>query len=88
MKIIKEKPWHYVLFDDGQGWILTFLIGGVIETEVSVRLTSDEIGKIKGDEKNILSIVENIQHNRQANMVREIIPPVWPPTPTINSSSE
>ena len=79
MEIIKEKPWSYVLFDDGKGWALTFLIGGVVEVDVTVRLTATEIDMIKADEKNILSIMKNVERNRQANVAREIIPPIWPP---------
>lgn len=78
MKVISEVPWSYVLFDDGQGWVLTFMIGGVVEIPVCVRLTAEEINMIKASKENLLDIMRNIELNRKGNKSREIIPPIFP----------
>jgi hypothetical protein len=79
MKVIAEQPWSYVLFDDGEYWVLTYLIGGVVEIDVSIRLNSDEIEAIKTDASAIMPLLTNMKSNRSAYADREIRPPVWPP---------
>jgi hypothetical protein len=78
MTVIAEQAWSYVLFDDGKGWVLTFLIGGVVEVDVSVRLNSAEIEAIKTDSAAIKPLLASMQSNRAAYADREIRPPVWP----------
>lgn len=77
MKVVAEKPWSYVLFEAERGWILTFLIGGPIEVDVSVLLTDDEIGRIKDDPSVVDALVRDFTRNRAAIAHREITPPVW-----------
>lgn len=77
MKVIAEKPWSYVLFEAERGWILTFLIGGAVEVDVSVLLTNDEIGRIKADPSTVDALVRAFSRNRAAISGREITPPVW-----------
>lgn len=79
MNIIAEKRWSHVLFDDGKGWVLTFLVGGVVEVDISIRLTSQEIEKIKNDLAYIDAIIDEVKKNQEDFSSREIIPPVWPP---------
>jgi hypothetical protein len=81
MQIIAEKPWSYILFDDAQGWVLTFMIGGVVEVDVCVKLTPEEIQSIKKDKSSIEQIMQNINLDRNSNKSREIIPPIWPVRP-------
>lgn len=78
MAVIAEKAWSYVLFDNGEDWILTFLIGGVVEIDVSVRLSNDEIAMIKADSTYVEILLASIKKNRSAFADREINPPVWP----------
>jgi hypothetical protein len=79
MIVVAEKQWSYVLFDDGKGWVLTALIGGVVEVDVSVRLTSQEIDSIKDDISYVEYLVNEINLHRDKFVPREINPPVWPP---------
>ncbi|MBY0574883.1 MAG: hypothetical protein K2P84_14480 [Undibacterium sp.] len=58
MKVLAEKSWSYVLMDDGTDWILTFLIGGVVEIDVSIRLTAEEISMIKENPACLDTIVD------------------------------
>lgn len=78
MSVIAEKRWSYVFFDDGKGWVITVLIGGVVEIDVSVRLTSEEINLIKSDVSYADHIAEEIKCNRDKFSAREISPPIWP----------
>nr|WP_314862451.1 hypothetical protein [uncultured Undibacterium sp.] len=78
MQILAEKKWSYVLMDDGIDWILTFLIGGVVETDLSIRLTAEEILKIKNNAAFLDILVETGRTDRAAFANREINPPVWP----------
>lgn len=78
MQILAQKQWSYVLMDDGRDWILTFLIGGVVETDVGIRLTTDEISKIKDDWAYLDTLVDVCKINRIAFSSREIYPAVWP----------
>jgi len=78
MSVIAEKRWSYVLFDDGKGWVITVLIGGGVEIDVSVRLTSEGINLIKSDVSCADHIAEEIKRNRDKFSAREISPPIWP----------
>ncbi|MFT6430255.1 MAG: hypothetical protein ACJAXR_001824 [Halopseudomonas sp.] len=78
MKIISEQAWSYVLFDNGTHWILTFLLGGPVEIDVSVRLEDDEIMKIKQDGSFLSQLLEKFKANRSHYRDREVRPPVWP----------
>lgn len=78
MSVIAEKRWSHVLFDDGKGWVLTLLIGGVVEVDVSIRLTNDEIDSIKRDGSFIERLVYEVRQHRDNFSAREISPPVWP----------
>jgi hypothetical protein len=76
--VIAEKPWSYVLFEDRGVWILTLLIGGVVEIDVSVRLAPDEVEAIKSGQLRIEDLVARVKRQRGAFAAREINPPVWP----------
>lgn len=77
MKTIAEKPWSYVLFEAEHGWILTFLIGGPVEVDVSVLLADDEIARIVNDPSCIDVLVREFSRNRSMIADRVITPPVW-----------
>jgi len=78
MNVIAEKRWSHVLFDDGKGWILTLLIGGVVEVDVSIRLTLAEIDEVKRDPSFVDRLVREVRQQRDNFSSREINPPVWP----------
>lgn len=78
MKVLAEKPWSHVLMDNGTDWILTYLIGGVVETDVSIRLSKEEIAKIQEDPRYLETLVDAAKTNRVTYASREIHPPVWP----------
>ena len=78
MKVIAEKPWAYVLFDDGKDWVLTYLVGGAVEIDVSLRLSEEEIERLKAEPLAIESLVADAKVNRDRYEKREIRPGVWP----------
>jgi hypothetical protein len=78
MKVIAEHAWSYVLIDTGTDWILTYLIGGVVEIDVSIRLSQDEIAKIQENPSYLEILLDAAKTNRVAYASREIHPPVWP----------
>jgi hypothetical protein len=77
-KVISEKRWSYVLLEDAERWVLTLLIGGVVEVDVSVLLTDQEIASIEADPSFVEKIVEDVRANRKVYSSREIVRPVWP----------
>lgn len=78
MRVIAEQAWSHVLMDNGTDWILTYLIGGVVEIDVSIRLNTEEITKIKENPNFLEILVEAAKTNRAEYANREIYPPVWP----------
>jgi hypothetical protein len=78
MKVIAEQAWSYALMDTGTEWILTYLIGGVVEIDVSIRLSKDEIAKIQENPNYLEILVDAAKTNRAEYASREIHPPVWP----------
>lgn len=78
MNIIAEVPWSYVLFDDGHNWILTCLIGGVVEIDVSITLTQEERQLVSANPQFIEQVLRELKNDRAAFSEREINPPVWP----------
>ncbi|MGF6495506.1 hypothetical protein ABIE56_003705 [Luteibacter sp. 621] len=79
MNVIAEKSWSFVLFDDGEGWVMTVLIGGVVEVDVCVRLSNSEMEWIRADLARAETLAEGVKSNRANFAEREIRPPVWPP---------
>lgn len=77
MRTIAEKPWSYLLLEAEYGWVLTFLIGGPVEVDISVLLTDDEVTRIKGDPSSIEALVRDFSRDRKIFSGREIKPPVW-----------
>jgi len=77
-KVIAEKPWSYVLFEDGNDWVLTLLIGGVVEIDVSIRLASEEVQAIRSKQLHVEDLVTKVKQQRAAFAQREINPPIWP----------
>ncbi len=73
-KVLANEPWSYTLYEKDGDWILTLLIGGVVDVPVSIVLTSDEVAKIRQGEGHIESIVNDVRQNRSAYSAREIKP--------------
>lgn len=73
-KIIASEPWSYTLYEDNDRWILTLLIGGVVDVPVSVVLNDNEINGIKKSKNNLEDLVVNIRDNREKYSSREIKP--------------
>ncbi|MFZ6798955.1 hypothetical protein [Undibacterium sp. Di24W] len=78
MKIIAEQAWSHVLMDNGTDWILTYLIGGVVEIDVSIRLSKEEIAKIRDNPNYLEILLDAVKTNQVAYASRELHPPVWP----------
>jgi hypothetical protein len=78
MEVLAAKPWSYALMDNGNDWILTYLIGGVAEIDVSMRLNKEEIAMIQDNPNYLETLVEAARTNRATYASREIYPTVWP----------
>lgn len=76
-KAIAEEPWSYVLFEDGGEYILTVLIGGVVDVGVSVQLTSEEVQDIRRNPEAVADLAERVRQNRAEYRDREVKPPIW-----------
>jgi len=78
MKVISEKKWSYTLMEDERGWILTFMIGGPVEIDISVLIKPDENNLIRDDFSKIEDLVESFKNNIDGISKRRIIPSIWP----------
>jgi hypothetical protein len=73
-EIIIEKPWSFTLYDKDGEWILTLLIGGVVDVPVSIVLTPEEIERVKLEPRAVEDLVELVRKDRSAFASRELKP--------------
>ena len=78
MRVLDRKPYSYVLLERDGEWILTFLLGGPVERDVSVRLTDAEIAAIEADDTSAADLVRQFTADRSTYEGRNITPTVWP----------
>jgi len=78
MRVLDSEPYSYILLERGEEWILTFLLGGPIERDVSVRLTDTEIAAVEAGDSSAADIVETFRADSSTYEGRRIMPTVWP----------
>jgi len=78
MRVLDRQPYSYVLLARDGEWILTFLLGGPVERDVSVRLTPAEVTAIEDGESSATDLVETVRADLSAYDDRRIRPTVWP----------
>ncbi|SEQ51307.1 hypothetical protein [Natrinema salaciae] len=78
MNVLDSESYSYVLVDDDGEWILTFLLGGPVERDVSVALTDDEVTAIAEGDRSTGDIVEQFRDDPAAYEGRRVHPPVRP----------
>ncbi|MED5523404.1 MAG: hypothetical protein VX447_01410 [Pseudomonadota bacterium] len=78
MKTLKKVPYSYILMEDDEGYILTFLKGGVAELDVTVRLNSEEMKKIENEASYIDELVKSFLNDSSLYSDRMIFPTIWP----------
>ena len=78
MNIIAEKPWSYVIFQDGEQFYITLILGGVIDIDVTIQLTSDDVATIEGYSASADMLADKIRRDIEKFRNRQIIPPIWP----------
>jgi hypothetical protein len=77
-QIIQEEKWSYVLFSRNNDWFLTFLAGGVVELDATVRLLPDEIQRIQAGTLSASVLVERFKKDTSLTSDRRLNQPVWP----------
>ncbi|MFC7072878.1 hypothetical protein ACFQJ7_13615 [Halovenus rubra] len=78
MQVLDRKRYSYLLLETDGEWILTFLLGGPIERDVSVRLTPAEITAIEDGDASAADLVERFRAESSAYEGRQVTPTVWP----------
>jgi hypothetical protein len=78
MRVLDRKPYSYVLLERDGEMILTFLLGGAVMWDVSVRLTDAEIAALEDDDASPADLVERFTADRSTYEGRSITPTVWP----------
>ncbi|WP_049896416.1 hypothetical protein [Natrialba chahannaoensis] len=77
MRVLERKPYSYILLDRDGEWILTFLLGGPIERDVSVRLTLVEVTAIEDGDSSAEDLVETFRADPSVYEDRQVTPTVW-----------
>jgi len=79
MKIIKEEKWHYIWMEDAGEQYLTFMSGGPVEIDYSVKLTPAELQRIEKDPQAIDALIRELLSDHGKLLQRRIVPSKWPP---------
>jgi hypothetical protein len=77
-EIISEERWSYVLFSRKGEWLLTFLSGGPVEVDHTVRLSYDEIQKLRSGTLAASALILRLKSDPESYSSRELQPPIWP----------
>ena len=73
MKQLLKKQWEYVLYQNGQDFILSVVCGTVVLFDIKVILTKSEIEEYKQDgEVSIGQLADKIRNNPDEWMYRKI----------------
>lgn len=78
VRVIDKRPYSYILFEADADWVLTFLLGGPMELDVSVKLTEGEVERINEDQNFIDKLISNLKKDKSHCESRKIVPAIWP----------
>ena len=76
-RIVAEEPWHFVIFERAGSYFATYLTGGPVETDNTVRLAESEVAALK-DPGFPKTLIERFRANTDALSPRLVSPPIWP----------
>lgn len=76
--VLAEEAWNYVVFRHGNDWVLTYLAGSVGLYEVTIRLTDEELARIRATPAFAKSLAEQFRLNDANYRDRELRPAVSP----------
>lgn len=76
--VLAEGAWNYVVFRHGNDWLLTYLAGSVGLYEVTIRLTDEELGRIRATPAFAKSLADQFRLNGANYCDRELRPAVSP----------
>lgn len=76
--VLAEEAWNYVVFRYDDDWVLTYLAGSVGLYEVSIRLSDEEVARIRTRPAYAKSLVEQFRLNDENYRDRELRPAVSP----------
>ncbi len=78
--VLCEQAWSYVVFRQADTVYLTFLIGGVVEQDCTVQLTSAEVLAIQQAPNFTVSLIEQLKADHDAMATRRLASTIWPTT--------
>jgi hypothetical protein len=76
--VLAEEAWNYVVFRHGDDWVLTYLSGSVGLYEVSIRLSDEEVARIRATPAFAKSLADQFRLNGENYRDRELRPAVSP----------
>jgi hypothetical protein len=75
-RIVVEERWRFVVFERAGSYFATFLSGGVVDVDRSVRLTESEVAALNNG-TSAKALIEQFRANPDAIAERLLNPPVW-----------
>lgn len=80
-RILAEAPWSYVAFERDGASFLTFMRGGPIEVDATVRLLPEEVDRIRSNPETAATLVRDFLEHPHTCEARLAVPPLWPRKP-------
>ncbi|MGF6273952.1 hypothetical protein ABIB38_002330 [Massilia sp. UYP11] len=77
-EVLAEEAWNFVVFRHGDDWVLTYLAGSVGLYEVSIKLSKEEVARIRTTPAFAKSLTEQFRLTHEVGRERELRPAVWP----------
>lgn len=77
-EIICEESFNYIVFKNNQGAYLTFLIGGPVEFDYTVKLTNEEAAAISSNFSLASEMVQGLKENKIKLQQRKLKSALWP----------
>lgn len=76
--VLAESRWNYVAFiRDGVSY-LTFLLGGAVERDATVKLTASEVDELGRSPEFLDSLVRELKADAESLRMRALSEPIWP----------
>jgi hypothetical protein len=77
-EVLAEKPWSYVLFREDERVLLTFMMGGSVESDWTIPLEDDEFRQATQGEAHIEKLIALYRNNPGLRTARALPVPKWP----------
>jgi len=76
MKLVFQKPYAYLLLNEGANWYLTFFTGGPFEVDICVKLSQQEITRVSDNQSELEKLIVEFKTNPSSFNGRRIIPSI------------